>query len=75
MLSMGEIPSCFHSSHVNFATNWGPWSDTILVRRPCQLNTLFWKSVMVSSTVIVLLQGVMMIPLDSPWSTTTLIKS
>ena len=30
---------------------------------------------MVSSAIIVFLQGVMMIPLDSPWLTTTLIES
>ena len=75
MLSAGEIPNCFQSSCVNFAVNWGLQSDTILVGRPCRLNTLFWKSVVVSSAIIVFLQGVMIIPLDSPWSTTTLIES
>ena len=38
------------------------------------MNTLSWKRVVVSSTVIVFLQGVIMTPLDNPWSTTTLIE-
>ena len=74
MLRAGEIPNFFYNSHVNFAINWGPRSETILVSRPCHINTLSWKSVMVSSTVIVFLHRIIMIPLDNPWLTTTLIE-
>ena len=55
--------------------NWGPWSDMILSGSPNHLYRFSNNSLPVSSAVIVLLQGVKITPLVSPWSATTKIES
>ena len=55
--------------------NWGPQSDMILSGIPNHLYIFSNNSLPVSPAVIVLLQGVKITPLVSPWSTTTNIES
>ena len=55
--------------------NWGPWSDIILSGNPNHFYKFSNSNLPVSSAVIVLLQGVKITPLVSPWSTMTNIES
>ena len=55
--------------------NWGPQSDMILSGNLNRLYRFSNNNLPVSSAVIVLLQGVKITPLVSPWSTTTNIES
>ena len=54
-----------------FDTNWGPQSEMILSGYPNLLYKLLSKSFAMSSAVTVLLHGMRITPLLSPWSTTT----
>ena len=72
---MEVIPNSFSSSTKDLEANWGPQSEIILSGSPNHLYRFSNNSLPVSSAVIVLLQGVKITLLVSPWSTTTRIES
>ena len=55
--------------------NWGPQSEMILSGNPNLLYKLLSKSFAMSLAVTVLLHGMRVTPLLSPWSTTTKMES
>ena len=56
-------PSFCHTSCMTFDVNWGPLSDMTCCGSPVLLQTLFMYNLDVSSAVIVLVQGVIMVAL------------
>ena len=69
------IPNSFSNSTKDLEANWGPQSKIILSGSPNRLYRFSNNSLPVSLAVIVLLQGVKITPLVSPWSTMTKIES
>ena len=66
-----SYPSILPSSFWNFAVNWGPRSDMILLNSPNLVYSFLKMIVAIPSAVIVFLVGHRITPLLSPWSTTT----